>query len=122
VALLKSRHADFCWASLAIRRNTGSTVARGRSSLICTAKSTPVPRSSRRSLFFDNRPLLPLVERCRAAGITVHRARHHAVLSLNTNSAFHAMCGASLPKALVSALKGRGEYPTSSKRLGIDWA
>ena len=74
-------------------------------------------------LFFDNTLYYRFVERCRAVGITVPIVPGiMPVLSLKQIQRFTQMCGASLPKQLITRLEVAAEDTDVVETIGIDWA
>jgi methylenetetrahydrofolate reductase (NADPH) len=74
-------------------------------------------------LFFDNTLYYRFVERCRAAGIEVPIVPGiMPVLSLKQIQRFTQMCGATLPKQLISRLEVASENTDVLETIGIDWA
>ncbi len=74
-------------------------------------------------LFFDNTLYYRFVERCRAAGITIPIVPGiMPVLSLKQIQRFTTMCGATLPKQLITRLEVAAEDTDVVETIGIDWA
>ncbi len=74
-------------------------------------------------LFFDNTLYYRFVERCRAAGITVPIVPGiMPVLSLKQIQRFTSMCGATLPRTLITRLEVAAENADVLETIGIDWA
>src|SRR5687767_5847815 len=74
-------------------------------------------------LFFDNTLYYRFVERCRAAGIKVPIVPGiMPVLSLKQIQRFTQMCGATLPKQLITRLEVAAENTDVLETNGIDWA
>lgn len=74
-------------------------------------------------LFFDNTLYYRFVERCRAVGITVPIVPGiMPVLSLKQIQRFTTMCGATLPKQLITRLEVAAEDTDVVETIGIDWA
>lgn len=74
-------------------------------------------------LFFDNSVYLRFVERCRAAGISIPIVPGiMPVLSLKQIQRFTTMCGATLPKKLITRLEAAADNHEVVETLGIDWA
>jgi methylenetetrahydrofolate reductase (NADPH) len=74
-------------------------------------------------LFFDNTVYYRFVERCRAAGINVPIVPGiMPVLSLKQIQRFTQMCGASLPRQLITRLEVAAENTDVLETIGIDWA
>src|SRR5471032_869572 len=123
VALLKERHADFCLGvggypekhpeapnAAADLENLKRKVDAG-AAFITT------------QLFYDNAVYFRFVEKCRAAGITVPIVPGlMPVLSLKQIQRFTALCGATLPPALLTRLEAAGEDAGAAEAVGVDWA
>jgi methylenetetrahydrofolate reductase (NADPH) len=74
-------------------------------------------------LFFDNTLYYRFVERCRAAGIRVPIVPGiMPVISLQQIQRFTRMCGATLPKQLITRLEVAAENTDVLETIGIDWA
>ncbi len=74
-------------------------------------------------LFFDNTQYYRFVERCRGAGITVPIVPGiMPVLSLKQIQRFTQMCGATLPRQLITRLEVAAENTDVLETIGIDWA
>ena len=74
-------------------------------------------------LFFDNTVYYRFVERCRAAGIDVPIVPGiMPVQSLKQIQRFTQMCGATLPKQLITRLEVAAEETEVVETIGIDWA
>ncbi len=123
VALLKSRHPDFCLGvggypekhpeapSLEVDLDNLKRKVDAGAGFITT------------QLFFDNAVYYRFVEQCRARGITVPIVPGiMPVLSLKQIRRFTEMCGASLPEKLIKRLEAAGETPEVLESVGIDWA
>ena len=123
VALLKTRHADFCLGvggypekhpeapSLETDLDNLKRKVGAGASFITT------------QLFFDNAVYYRFVEKCRARGITVPIVPGiMPVLSLKQIKRFTEMCGATLPEKLIKRLEAAGDTPEIVETLGIDWS
>ncbi|TVR51392.1 MAG: methylenetetrahydrofolate reductase [NAD(P)H] [Puniceicoccaceae bacterium] len=74
-------------------------------------------------LFFNNAHYTAFVDRCRQAGIAVPILPGiMPVLSLKQIRRFTAMCGASLPEALVRRLEAAEREDRSLPAEGVEWA
>jgi methylenetetrahydrofolate reductase (NADPH) len=74
-------------------------------------------------LFFDNTLYYRFVERCRGAGIHVPIVPGiMPVLSLKQIQRFTLMCGATLPRQLITRLEVAAENTDVLETIGIDWA
>ena len=123
VALLKSRHPDFCLGvggypekhpeapSLEIDLDNLKRKVDAGAGFVTT------------QLFFDNAVYYRFVEQCRARGITVPIVPGiMPVLSLKQIRRFTEMCGASLPEKLIKRLEAAGDAPEIAESVGIEWA
>jgi methylenetetrahydrofolate reductase (NADPH) len=123
VALLKSRHADFCLGvggypekhpeapSLEVDLDNLKRKVDAGAGFITT------------QLFFDNAVYYRFVEKCRARGITVPIVPGiMPVLSLKQVKRFTEMCGAHLPHQLVTRLEVATENSDVVEMMGLDWA
>src|SRR6185369_11904369 len=123
VALLKSRHADFCLG-------VGGYPEKHPEAPSLDADLTNLKRKVdagaafvTTQLFFDNAVYYRFVEKCRAAGITVPIVPGiMPVLSLKQIQRFTLMCGATLPKKLITRLEAAAEHSDVVETIGIDWA
>lgn len=123
VALLKSRHPDFCLGvagypekhpeaadPAADLRNLRRKVDAG-ASFVTT------------QLFFDNELYFRFVDRCRSEGIAVPILPGiMPVLSLGQIRRFVQLCGATLPEKLAIRLEAAGDQPDVAEAVGLDWA
>jgi methylenetetrahydrofolate reductase (NADPH) len=123
VALLKTRHADFCLGvggypekhpealSLEVDLDNLKRKVDAGACFITT------------QLFFDNAVYYRFVEQCRARGITVPIVPGiMPVLSLKQVKRFTEMCGAHLPEKLIKRLEAAGETPEIVESVGNEWA
>jgi methylenetetrahydrofolate reductase (NADPH) len=123
VALLKSRHPDFCLGvggypekhpeapSLEIDLDNLKRKVDAGAGFVTT------------QLFFDNAVYYRFVAQCRARGITVPIVPGiMPVLSLKQIRRFTEMCGASLPEKLIKRLEAAGDAPEIAESVGIEWA
>ena len=123
VALLKTRHADFCLGvggypekhpeapSLETDLDNLKRKVGAGASFITT------------QLFFDNAVYYRFVEKCRARGITVPIVPGiMPVLSLKQIKRFTEMCGATLPEKLIKRLEAAGDSPEIVETVGNEWA
>jgi methylenetetrahydrofolate reductase (NADPH) len=123
VALLKSRHPDFCL---------------GVAGYPETHPAAPSPEADLANLkrkvdagaafvttqnFFDNAVYHRFVEKCRAAGITVPIVPGiMPALSLRQTQSCAAMCGTALPAELRARLEAAGDDAAAAESVGIEWA
>jgi len=123
VALLKTRHADFCLGvggypekhpeapSLEVDLDNLKRKVDAGAAFVTT------------QLFFDNDVYYRFVEKCRARGITIPIVPGiMPVLSLKQIRRFTEMCGATLPDKLIKRLEAAGETPEIVETIGIEWA
>jgi methylenetetrahydrofolate reductase (NADPH) len=123
VALLKSRHADFCLGvggypekhpeapSLELDLDNLKRKVDAGAAFITT------------QLFFDNAVYYRFVEKCHARGITIPIVPGiMPVLSLKQIKRFTEMCGASLPEKLIKRLEAAGDHPEIVESVGNEWA
>ena len=123
VALLKSRHPDFCLGvggypekhpeapSLEVDLDNLKRKVDAGAGFITT------------QLFFDNAVYYRFVEKCRARGITVPIVPGiMPVLSLKQVKRFTEMCGTHLPQQLVTRLEVAAENADVVEMMGLDWA
>lgn len=123
VALLKSRHADFCLGVGGYPEKHPEAASTADDLAHLKAKVDAGADFITTQLFFDNAVYFRFVERCRAAGITVPIVPGiMPVLSLHQIRRFTSMCGASLPAKLVTRLEAAGDKPEIVETIGIDWA
>jgi len=123
VALLKSRHPEFCLGvggypekhpeapSLEVDLDNLKRKVDAGAAFVTT------------QLFFDNAVYYRFVEKCRARGITVPIVPGiMPVLSLKQIKRFTEMCGAHLPPQLVTRLEVAAEDADVVEMIGLDWA
>lgn len=123
VALLKSRHPDFCLG-------VGGYPEKHPEAASLDADLTALKRKVdagadfiTTQLFFDNTVYYRFVEKCRAAGITIPIVPGiMPVLSLKQITRFTAMCGTALPAQLITRLEVAAENADVVETIGIDWA
>jgi methylenetetrahydrofolate reductase (NADPH) len=123
VTLLKSRHADFCLGVAGYPEKHPEAPSLDVDLTHLKRKVDAGADFITTQLFFDNTLYYRFVERCRAAGITIPIVPGiMPVLSLKQIQRFTAMCGASLPKALITRLEVAAENADVLETIGIDWA
>ena len=123
VSLLKSRHADFCLGVAGYPEKHPEAPSLDADLVNLQRKVDAGAAFITTQLFFDNALYYRFVERCRAAGITVPIVPGiMPVLSLKQIQRFTQMCGATLPKALVTRLEVAAENTDVVETIGIDWA
>ena len=123
VALLKSRHPDFCLGvgGYPEKHPEASSLESDLDHL--KIKIDAGADFITTQLFFDNAVYYRFVDRCRAAGITVPIVPGiMPVLSLKQIQRFTTMCGATLPAKLVTRLEAAADHADVVETLGIDWA
>ena len=75
------------------------------------------------NLFFDNRPYFDFVARARAAGVTVPIIPGiMPVTNVGQIRRFTSKIGATIPEALLDALRSREDDPEAVLQLGVAWA
>ena len=123
VALLKSRHPDFCLGvgGYPEKHPEAPNAAVDLENL--KRKIDAGAAFITTQLFFDNALFYRFVEKCRAAGITVPIVPGiMPVLSLKQIQRFTAMCGTTLPSKLLTRLEVAAENPEVVEIVGVDWA
>ena len=123
VALLKSRQPQFCLgvAGYPEKHPEASSLDVDLTNL--KRKVDAGAAFVTTQLFFDNTLYYRFVERCRAAGIDVPIVPGiMPVLSLKQIQRFTQMCGATLPKQLITRLEVAAENTDVLETIGIDWA
>jgi methylenetetrahydrofolate reductase (NADPH) len=123
VTLLKARHPDFCLgvAGYPERHPEAPSLEVDLTNL--RRKVDEGAAFITTQLFFDNTVYYRFVEKCRAAGITVPIVPGiMPVLSLKQIQRFTQMCGATLPKQLITRLEVAAENTDVVETMGIDWA
>jgi methylenetetrahydrofolate reductase (NADPH) len=123
VALLKQRHPEFCLG-------VGGYPERHPEALSLEVDLVNLKRKVdagadfiTTQLFFDNAVYYRFVERCRAAGIGIPIVPGiMPVLSLKQIQRFTTMCGATLPKKLITRLEAAADNTEVVETVGIDWA
>ena len=123
VALLKSRHADFCLGvgGYPEKHPEASSLEADLANL--KRKVDAGADFITTQLFFDNSVYYRFVEKCRAAGIAVPIVPGiMPVLSLKQIKRFTDMCGTHLPPPLVTRLEVAAENPEVVEIVGVDWA
>lgn len=123
VSLLKSRHSDFCLgvAGYPEKHPEASSLEADLTAL--KRKVDAGAAFVTTQLFFDNTLYYRFVEKCRAAGIEVPIVPGiMPVLSLKQIQRFTQMCGATLPKQLITRLEVAAEDTDVVETIGIDWA
>jgi methylenetetrahydrofolate reductase (NADPH) len=123
VALLKSRHTDFC---LGVGGYPEKHPEASNAEIDLDNLKRKVDAGASfvtTQLFFDNTAYYRFVEKCRARGITVPILPGiMPVLSLKQVKRFTEMCGAHLPQQLVTRLEAAAEIPDVVEIIGVDWA
>lgn len=123
VALLKSRHADFC---LGVGGYPEKHPEAANAELDLTNLKRKIDAGAdfiTTQLFFDNAVYYRFVERCRNAGITIPIIPGiMPVLTLRQIQRFTTMCGATLPPKLIRQLEAAAENPEVMEIIGVNWA
>lgn len=123
VALLKSRHADFCLGVGGYPEKHPEAPSPEVDLANLRRKVDAGAAFVTTQLFFENDRYYRFVERCRAAAIDVPILPGiMPVLSLKQIQRFTLMCGATLPDRLIRRLEAAGERPEVVEAIGIDWA
>ena len=123
VALLKSRHAEFCLGVAGYPEKHPEAPSLEVDLTHLRRKVDAGAAFITTQLFFDNTVYYRFVEKCRAAGITVPIVPGiMPVLSLKQVRRFTEMCGARLPRQLVTRLEVAAENADVVEMMGIDWA
>ncbi|PAW68973.1 MAG: methylenetetrahydrofolate reductase [NAD(P)H] [Opitutia bacterium Tous-C1TDCM] len=123
VALLKSRHSDFCLGVAGYPEKHPEAPSLDVDLTHLKRKVDAGADFITTQLFFDNTVYYRFVERCRAAGITVPIVPGiMPVLTLKQIQRFTSMCGATLPKQLITRLEVAAENADVTETIGIDWA
>ena len=123
VALLKSRHADFCLGVGGYPEKHPEAPSAEADLAHLKRKVDAGAAFVTTQLFFDNTAYYRFVDRCRAAGITVPIVPGiMPVLSLKQVQRFTTMCGAALPQKLITRLEVAAENTEVVETIGIDWA
>jgi methylenetetrahydrofolate reductase (NADPH) len=123
VALLRSRHPDFCLGVAGYPEKHPEAPSFDTDLAHLKHKVDAGAAFITTQLFFDNAVYYRFVEKCRAAGITVPIVPGiMTVLSLKQIQRFTALCGATLPAKLLTRLEAAGDQPDIVETLGIDWA
>ncbi len=123
VALLKSRHADFCLGVAGYPEKHPEAPSLDVDLTHLRRKVDAGAAFITTQLFFDNTVYYRFVEKCRAGGITVPIVPGiMPVLSLKQVRRFTEMCGAQLPRQLVTRLEVAAENADVVEMMGLDWA
>ncbi len=123
VALLKSRHSDFCLGVGGYPEKHPEASSPDTDLVHLKRKVDAGAAFITTQLFFDNEVYYRFVDRCRAIGINIPIVPGiMPVLSLKQIQRFTTMCGASLPPKLITRLEAAHEQPEILESVGIDWA
>jgi methylenetetrahydrofolate reductase (NADPH) len=123
VSLLKTRHSDFCLGVAGYPEKHPEAASLEVDLTNLKRKVDAGAAFVTTQLFFDNTVYYRFVERCRAAGINVPIVPGiMPVLSLKQIQRFTQMCGASLPRQLITRLEVAAENTDVLETIGIDWA
>lgn len=123
VALLKSRHDDFCLGVAGYPEKHPEAPSLDNDLENLKRKVDAGAAFVTTQLFFDNTLYYRFVDKCRAAGIKVPIVPGiMPVLSLKQIQRFTSMCGASLPAKLITRLEVAAEDMDVVETIGIDWA
>lgn len=123
VALLKSRHPDFCLGVAGYPEKHPQAPTLGADLDNLKRKVDAGADFITTQLFFDNALYYRFVEQCRERDIKVPIIPGiMPVLSLKQIKRFTEMCGAHLPAKLVTRLEAAAENPDVVEIIGLDWA
>jgi methylenetetrahydrofolate reductase (NADPH) len=123
VALLKERQPQFCLGVAGYPEKHPEATSLDADLTNLRRKVDAGAAFVTTQLFFDNTLYYRFVERCRAAGINVPIVPGiMPVLSLKQIQRFTQMCGAVLPKQLITRLEVAAENTDVLETIGIDWA
>jgi len=123
VALLKSRHPDFCLGVGGYPEKHPEAQSLDSDITHLKIKVDAGASFITTQLFYDNSVYFKFVERCRKAGITIPIVPGILpVLSLKQVTRFTALCGAHLPSKLVNELTLAGEDADAQESIGTAWA
>ncbi len=123
VTLLKERHADFCLGVAGYPEKHPEATSLETDLTHLRRKVDEGAAFITTQLFFDNTVYYRFVEKCRAAGITVPIVPGiMPVVSLKQIQRFTQMCGATLPRPLITRLEVAAENSDVMEMLGLDWA
>lgn len=123
VALLKSRHPDFCLGVGGYPEKHPEAPSLEIDLVNLKRKVDAGAAFITTQLFFDNAVYYRFVDRCRAAGITIPIVPGiMPVLSLKQIQRFTSMCGATLPAKLITRLEVAADHTEVVETIGIDWA
>lgn len=123
VALIMSRHADFCLGVAGYPEKHPEALSLAADLDNLKRKVDAGAAFITTQLFFDNDAYYRFVDLCRARGITVPIVPGiMPVLSLRQIRRFTELCGASLPPRLVTRLEVAAENADVVEMIGIDWA
>jgi methylenetetrahydrofolate reductase (NADPH) len=123
VALLKSRQPQFCLGVAGYPEKHPEAPSLDIDLTNLKRKVDAGAAFVTTQLFFDNTLYYRFVERCRAAGIRVPIVPGiMPVISLQQIQRFTQMCGATLPKQLITRLEVAAENTDVLETIGIDWA
>lgn len=123
VALLKARQPDLCLGVAGYPEKHPEAPSLDTDLTYLKRKVDAGAAFITTQLFFDNTLYYRFVERCRAAGITIPIVPGiMPVLSLKQIQRFTTMCGATLPKQLITRLEVAAEDTDVVETIGIDWA
>ena len=123
VALLKSRHPDFCLGVGGYPEKHPEASSAEADLANLKRKVDAGASFVTTQLFFDNAVYYRFVDRCRAAGITVPIVPGiMPVLSLKQIQRFTSLCGTALPQKLITRLEVAAENTEVVETIGIDWA
>lgn len=123
VALLKTRHPDFCLGVGGYPEKHPEAPDAELDLANLKSKVDAGAAFITTQLFFDNAVYYRFVDKCRAAGIQIPIVPGiMPVLSLKQIQRFTSLCGATLPRRLLARLEVAAENPDVVEIIGVDWA
>lgn len=123
VALLRSRHADFCLGVGGYPERHPEAPSLELDLANLKRKVDAGAAFITTQLFFDNAVYYRFVDQCRRTGIGVPIVPGiMPVLSLKQIQRFTSMCGATLPPTLIKRLEAAADQTDVVETIGIDWA
>ncbi|HEY3493250.1 MAG TPA: methylenetetrahydrofolate reductase [NAD(P)H] [Polyangiaceae bacterium] len=122
IALARQQH-DFCIAAACYPEKHPEAPDAATDLLRLKAKVDAGAQFLITQLFFDNRDYFEFVKRARAAGIAVPIvAGIMPVTNVSQIKRFTALCGSSIPAALLGRLEGAGADEEAVRAIGVDYA
>lgn len=122
IALARQQH-DFCIAAACYPEKHPEAPDAATDLLRLKAKVDAGAQFLITQLFFDNRDYFEFVKRARGAGIAVPIvAGIMPVTNVSQIKRFTALCGSSIPAALLGRLEGAGADEEAVRAIGVDYA